>query len=85
MHDGVHRQNRGHRADDTVAAREYAAIEERIAAAEETLAAKRAALNDPAIASDAPRLLAVSAELEEAQKAVDLLYARWAELEEKQN
>jgi ABC transport system ATP-binding/permease protein len=66
-------------------AREYAAIEERIAAAEETLEAKRAALNDPAIASDAPRLLAVSAELEEAQKAVDLLYARWAELEEKQN
>jgi ABC transport system ATP-binding/permease protein len=66
-------------------AREYAAIEERIAAAEETLEAKRAALSDPAIASDAPRLLAVSAELEEAQKAVDLLYARWAELEEKQN
>jgi ATP-binding cassette subfamily F protein uup len=66
-------------------AREYADIEQRIASAEETLEAKRAALNDPAIASDAPRLLAVAAELEEAQRAVDLLYARWAELEEKQN
>ncbi len=66
-------------------AREYAAIEERIAAAEGELEAKRAALNDPAIASDGPRLLALSAEVEETQKIVDLLYARWAELEEKQN
>jgi ATP-binding cassette subfamily F protein uup len=65
-------------------AREYAAIEERVSKAESTLEAKRAALNDPAIASDAPRLLAISAEIEEAEKLVDLLYSRWAELEEKQ-
>jgi ATP-binding cassette subfamily F protein uup len=66
-------------------AREYAAIEERIAKAEETLDAKRAELNDPVIASDAARLLAVSAEIEEAQRIVDMLYTRWAELEEKQS
>jgi ATP-binding cassette subfamily F protein uup len=66
-------------------AREYAAIEDRIADAEQTLAQKRAALNDPAIASDGPRLLAASAELEEAQRVVDTLYRRWAELEAKQN
>jgi ATP-binding cassette subfamily F protein uup len=65
-------------------AREYAAIEERVSKAESTLEAKRAALNDPAIASDAPRLLAISAEIQEAEKLVDLLYSRWAELEEKQ-
>ena len=47
------------------------------------LQAKRAALEDPAIVSDAPRLLNATAELEEAQKIVDDLYARWAELEEK--
>jgi ATP-binding cassette subfamily F protein uup len=66
-------------------AREYAAVEDRIADAEQTLAQKRAALNDPAIASDGPRLLAASAELEEAQRVVDTLYRRWAELEAKQN
>jgi ABC transport system ATP-binding/permease protein len=66
-------------------AREYAAIEERVSKAESTLEAKRAALNDPAIASDAPRLLAISAEIEEAEKLVDFLYSRWAELEEKQS
>jgi len=68
-----------------IEAREFATIEDRIAAAEQTLQAKRAALQDPAIASDGPRLLAVSAEIEEAQRIVDLLYARWAELEEKQD
>jgi ABC transport system ATP-binding/permease protein len=65
-------------------AREYASIEERIAEAESALEEKRAALHDPAVASDGPRLIAISAELEEAQKVVDVLYARWAELEEKQ-
>ena len=68
-----------------IEAREFATIEDRIARAEQTLQAKRAALQDPAIASDGPRLLAVSAEIEEAQRIVDLLYARWAELEEKQD
>jgi ATP-binding cassette subfamily F protein uup len=67
-----------------IESREFATIEERIAEAEKTLQAKRAAFEDPAIASDGPRLVAASAEVEEAQKAVDALYARWAELEEKQ-
>jgi len=67
-----------------IEAREYETIERRIAEAEETLQTKRAALEDPSIASDGPRLLAASAELEEAQEAVDALFARWAELEEKQ-
>jgi ATP-binding cassette subfamily F protein uup len=60
-------------------------MDERIAQAEERLRLKRAALDDPAIVSDAPRLMAAGAEVEEAQKAVDALYARWAELEEKSN
>ena len=68
-----------------IEAREFAAIEGRIAEAERQLEAKRAALEDPAIASDGPRLIAASAELEEAQKEVDALYARWSELEQKQN
>jgi len=66
-----------------IEAREFEGMEERIAEAERTLQARRAALEDPAIASDGPRLMAASAEVEEAEKAVDALYARWAELEEK--
>ncbi|MGZ4842266.1 MAG: ABC transporter C-terminal domain-containing protein, partial [Candidatus Angelobacter sp.] len=66
-------------------AREFATIEQRIAQAEETLQEKRAAAEDPAIASDAARLLSAHAEMEEAQKAVDELYSRWAELEGKQS
>jgi len=68
-----------------IEAREYATLENRIAEAERTLADQRAALEDPAIASDGPRLLAVAAEIDDAQKIVDHLYSRWAELEEKQN
>ncbi len=64
-------------------AREYDAIENRVAQAEELLQAKRAQLEDPAIASDSQRLIAAQAELEEAQDNVDTLYARWAELEKK--
>ena len=63
-------------------AREYATIEQRIADAEAQVQAKRAALEDPAIMSDGPALQAAATELEAAQKAVDDLYARWAELEE---
>jgi ABC transport system ATP-binding/permease protein len=65
-------------------AREYAAIEQRIAEAEHVLKTKQAALEDPAIGSDAPKLVAAHAEMDEAQKALDMLYARWSELEEKQ-
>jgi ABC transport system ATP-binding/permease protein len=66
-------------------AREFATIEQRIAAAEEMLQQKRAAAEDPAIASDAAKLLSAHAELEEAQKKLDELYSRWAELEAKQS
>jgi len=66
-------------------AREFASIEQRIAEAEEILRQKRVAAEDPAIASDAPRLLKAHAEMEEAQKSVDELYGRWAELEAKQS
>jgi ATP-binding cassette subfamily F protein uup len=65
-------------------AREYANIEERVAAAEDKLEAKRAQAEDPAIASDSARLVSAHAELERAQQEVDELYARWAELEKRQ-
>jgi hypothetical protein len=58
-------------------------MEKRIAKAEEDLLAKRAALEDPDIASDAPRLHTAYVEMESAQKTVDELYARWAELSQK--
>ena len=64
-------------------AREYASIEERVAAAEERLRSKREQLEDPTIASDGPSLLSAHAEMEEAQGQVDELYRRWAELEKK--
>jgi ATP-binding cassette subfamily F protein uup len=65
-------------------AREYAGIEAEITQAEETLQSKQAALDDPAIASDAAELVRAGSELKEAQGVVDRLYARWHELEEKQ-
>jgi ATP-binding cassette subfamily F protein uup len=65
-------------------AREYASIEQRVADAEQVMEAKRSAAEDPAIASDSARLMKAHAELEEAQNEVNELYARWAELEKKQ-
>src|SRR2546425_231152 len=65
-------------------AREFAAMESRINEAEQILHAKRAALEDPAITSDRISLQNACTQLEEAQKSVDTLYARWAELEQKQ-
>ncbi len=64
-------------------AREYAGIEQRITDAEQRLQSKRAALEDPAIASDGPKLVAAHAEMESAQNDLDNLYTRWAELQEK--
>ncbi|HWX91500.1 MAG TPA: ABC-F family ATP-binding cassette domain-containing protein [Terriglobales bacterium] len=64
-------------------AREYSTIEQRIAGAEQCLKDKQAALENPAIVSDAARLLSAHAEFEEAQKALDGLIERWTELEEK--
>jgi uncharacterized coiled-coil protein SlyX len=40
-------------------------------------------MENPAIASNGPKLLAAQDEVEAAQKNLDALYARWAELEEK--
>jgi ATP-binding cassette subfamily F protein uup len=68
-----------------IEAREYSTIERRIADAEEILAQKKAAAEDPAIATDAGRLLSAHADLEAAQKKVDELFARWSELEAKMN
>jgi ATP-binding cassette subfamily F protein uup len=64
-------------------AREYATIEQRVEVAEQVLQEKRAQLEDPAIASDGPRLVRAHAEMDEAQKIADELYSRWAELEQK--
>ncbi len=66
-------------------AREYDTIEQRVADAEHVLQTKRAQMEDPAIVSDGPRLITAHAEMEEAQREVDALYARWAELEKKKS
>jgi len=66
-------------------AREYATLEQRIAEAEDQLKAARVAYEDPAIASDAERLVAAQSELHGAQQLVDQLYIRWGELESKIN
>jgi ATP-binding cassette subfamily F protein uup len=65
-------------------AREYSTIEERIAQAEQLRDEKRAALEDPAIARDASRLVSAHTDLEKAQEDLDAMYSRWAELEAKQ-
>jgi ATP-binding cassette subfamily F protein uup len=64
-------------------AREYATIERRVEEAEQSVHAKRAELEDPANATDAPRLVSAQAALDAAQEALDSLYTRWAELEKK--
>jgi ATP-binding cassette subfamily F protein uup len=65
--------------------REFDSIESRIAEAERELHTKRGALEDPAITSDRISLQNACTQLDEAQKLVDSLYARWAELEQKQS
>jgi ATP-binding cassette subfamily F protein uup len=66
-----------------IEARELATIEERLAEAEKQVDAKRAALEDPAVTTDPVRLRDTCIQLEEAQNTIDVLYARWAELEQK--
>jgi ATP-binding cassette subfamily F protein uup len=63
--------------------RELDSIEERIREADENIEKKRAALEDPSVTSDPRRLRAACVELDEAQSALDQLYARWGELEKK--
>jgi ATP-binding cassette subfamily F protein uup len=66
-------------------ARELESIEQRIAEAEQELHVRQAALQDPAIMSDGPRLHSASLQLDEARKTVDQLYARWSELDHKKS
>ncbi len=63
--------------------RELSTIEERISQADQLLAAKRAALENDEIVRDPTRLQQALQEIEQAQTAADVLYTRWAELEEK--
>lgn len=63
--------------------RDFATIEARISQAEQNLTAKQALLEDPAVFSDAERIHSTLQEIAEAQAAVDALYERWGELEEK--
>jgi ATP-binding cassette subfamily F protein uup len=64
--------------------REWERMEETILAAEQRLAACHQAVEDPAVASDPIALEERWRSLEAARADVDRLYARWAELENKQ-
>lgn len=64
--------------------RELAGIEERITEAEQELQIRHKALEDPEVMGDHLRLKNVLAEMAKAQTIVDMLYARWAELEQEQ-
>ena len=63
---------------------EWGQMEAKILEAEEALTAAQQAVEDPAVATDSAALQARCAALEEARQNVERLYARWAELEEKQ-
>jgi ATP-binding cassette subfamily F protein uup len=64
--------------------REWEQMEQKILAAEEVLAACQQALDDPTVASD-PIAVQERYEAQEAARlTVETLYARWAELEDKQ-
>jgi len=64
-------------------ARELETMEQRIADAEKQLQAHHDSLLEPAVRNDPVRLRDASLEMESSQRAIDALYARWAELEEK--
>jgi ATP-binding cassette subfamily F protein uup len=64
--------------------REWEQMEAKILDGEERLTAAQAAVEDPAVASDPKALQERCATLETVRKDVERLYARWAELEEKQ-
>jgi ATP-binding cassette subfamily F protein uup len=63
--------------------RDYETIEQRIAEAEQLLAQQQTELEDPSIFADPKALQERLREQETSQNALDALYARWAELEEK--
>jgi ATP-binding cassette subfamily F protein uup len=58
-------------------------MEERVLAAEARVAEGRSRTEDPSIATDAAALQERLQALDEAQREVDRLYERWAELEAK--
>jgi ABC transport system ATP-binding/permease protein len=64
--------------------REWETIETRIDAAEQELIARQKELHEPEVTRDPQRMQEAYAQLLAAQAAVDQLYERWAELEEKQ-
>ncbi len=65
--------------------RDFETIEDRVDEAEKALAAQRAALDDAEVVRDPERLQQTLQAIEEAQDAVDTLYARWSELEAKRS
>ncbi|TKB75418.1 MAG: ABC-F family ATP-binding cassette domain-containing protein, partial [Nitrospira sp.] len=65
--------------------REWGQMEQKILKAENTLAACQAAVEDPAIISDAAALHTRHDALETARTHVERLYARWAELEDRRS
>src|SRR5205823_5240808 len=62
--------------------REYESIERTLLAMEEAIHEKRASLQEAAL-KDGRALEQMYREIEASQQAIDQLYARWAELEEK--
>jgi ATP-binding cassette subfamily F protein uup len=65
-------------------AREWEQMETRILQAEQQVETIRAEMHSPEVVSDGPRLQACYARLQPAEESVHALYARWAELEAKQ-
>jgi ATP-binding cassette subfamily F protein uup len=65
--------------------REWEGMEAAVLAAESMVAGREAAATDPTIASNADELAARCRALADAQRAVERLYARWAELEVKRS
>jgi ATP-binding cassette subfamily F protein uup len=65
-------------------AREWEQMETRILEAEQQVEAIRVEMHSPEVVSDGPRLQACYARLQPAEESVHALYARWAELEAKQ-
>jgi ATP-binding cassette subfamily F protein uup len=62
--------------------REYESIERRLSEMEDAIHQKRAALQEAAL-KDPRSLEQIHREIEASQQEIDLLYARWVELEEK--
>jgi len=65
-------------------AREWEQMEARIVEAEQAVEAIQQEMHSPEVVSDGPRLQSCFQRLQVAEKNVEELYARWAELEGKQ-